>query len=131
MRMNVSRTWVLISLMALALILIGSNACTMGSGASLQPNSHFVYPNSNVKPIGHTQGKASKLCGILIFNFGAPDGNLIKEARDQALAKSGGDLLINYTTDASVFMLPPLFTICKATVAGTAAKMEVGKQELR
>ncbi len=106
------------------------DACTFGNGAFIQPNSHFAYPNSNVTPIGHVHAKRSTLCGILFVTWNPQYGKLAEEAMNEAMLSAGGDLLINYKSETRMFMFPYLFAMCTAEVSGTAAKMEIGKQEL-
>jgi hypothetical protein len=103
--------------------------CSFGF-ASLAPQSHFAFPNSNVIPLGHAEGSKSKLCGLLFINWGSPDGDDQEEATREALEQAHGDILINVRTEASTFMIPYLFAICSTKVQGTAAKMEVGRQQL-
>ena len=116
-------------LIAIGVILIITTGCSIGS-SSAGSASHFVYPNSNVTPIGEAKGEVSKLCGILFVNFGSPTGADQQKAIDQALQTSGGDVLINLRTDSKVFLVPMLFSMCSVNVTGTAARMEVGKQAL-
>ena len=93
----------------------------------------FVYPNSNVQQIDSQRvtGSASKLCGLLIFNWGTPDVVLLNKAIDKAKSKAGADLLINANYSSSIFSIPPLFSVCSAEATGYPATMEIGKQELR
>lgn len=104
-------------------------SCTMGASSSY-PASHFAFPNSNVVPIGRAKGSHTRLCGLLVVNWGAPDGDDQEEATLEALNRSGGDILINVRSDNRIFMVPYLFTLCMTKVQGTAARMEVGRQEL-
>jgi Cys-rich repeat protein len=103
--------------------------CTFGQSAQ-SPQSHFAFPNSNVVPLGAAHGSATKLCGLLFIVWGSPDADDQELATQRALETSSGDLLINVRTDSSLFAVPYLFAICKTSVRGTAARMEVGRQVL-
>ena len=110
-------------------VLVLSTGCSFGA-ASISPSSHFAFPNSNVIPIGSASGSKTRLCGILFVNWGSPDGDDQEAATQRALKKSGGDILINVRTDSQIFSIPMLFSLCITKVQGTAAKMEVGRQQL-
>jgi hypothetical protein len=105
-------------------------ACSI-SQSSRVPNSHFVYPNSNVTPTRKGQGSRTKLCGILFFGWNGFTQDAQEGAYDDAIEEAGGDLLINSFMTTSMFLVPNLFTLCTTSVAGTGARMVVGKQELR
>jgi len=117
---------ILVSLTLLTFVV----SCSFGA-ASIIPQTHFAYPNSNVVPLGHAEGKASKLCGIFFITWGSPDGDLAMRAVQKALASKGGDLMIDARFDSKSFFIPYIVTICSVSVSGTAAKMEVGRQELK
>lgn len=104
--------------------------CTVKYGF-FEPNSHFAFPNSNVKPLGQVSGESSR---TRIFIVKSVDKEMIDEAISNALKAKGGDLLINYKNTTSVTMIPiPLFTIYTTTlhIEGTACKMTIGRQELK
>ena len=92
------------------------------------PTSQFVYPNSNVTPLGPTQSSKTKFC-ILI-----PPGWSIKDTRqvyNGALSKvPGANVLIDYKEDTTVSTYFFLFHTITYNLDGTAAKMEVGKQDI-
>ena len=115
--------------LAAAFVLLFQTGCAIGS-ASLSPQSHYAYPNSNVKPFAQAQGSTSRLCGVLFVNWGSPTGEDTQKAIQQALQRSGGDLLINMKVEASTFMVPMIFSQCRVEVTGTAATMTVGRQYL-
>jgi hypothetical protein len=116
-------------LLATALLYLLCTGCSFGA-ASISPSSHFAFPNSNVIPIGSASGKKTRLCGILFIQWGSPDGDDQEAATQRALKESGGDILINVRTDSQIFFIPYLFSLCITKVQGTAAKMEVGRQQL-
>lgn len=97
---------------------------------SLHPQSHFDYPNSNVRPIASTSGTASEMALGLTPGL---SGELKRMAIDSALKKqAGADILVNYIAEAKItsFLILPISAITY-TVHGTASKMEVGKQYLK
>src|SRR3972149_4073290 len=117
-----------------ALVIVTSMAligCVLPSTAVMVPSSKFVYPNSNVIPVGEVSGSKRKLCGLLFINWGAPDGDDQLRASENALEEmQGADLVIDMRVSSSIFVFPGLFSICSTSVQGTAAKMEVGRQIL-
>ena len=115
----------------LLLLVISVSGCTVGSGVSLYPQSHFDYPNSNIIPIGQVQAEVSGAVGL---HPTIMDADLMEEVIMKALQQKGGDLLIDYNLSIRIKMYPLLIFNLYETVYrvnGTAAKMEVGKQILR
>ncbi|MEY3758704.1 MAG: hypothetical protein RIR39_195 [Pseudomonadota bacterium] len=108
-----------------ALLLSG---CTQTFVTQLAPQSHFAYPNSNLYPLGHVSGRASKT------SFGMPDMSsaLQYEAIANALEqKPGADLLLNsiHLMDVTQLLILPIVTVTYR-VEGSAAKMTTGHQTL-
>ena len=92
-----------------------------------ESNSHFAYPNSNVTALGPVQASVTKygfVLGLVI------DKAWVTQVYNDALKKSGGDLLIDYKFDTSTTMIWP-FSATTLSVEGTAAKMVLGKKELK
>lgn len=109
------------------LILVGCLTGCYSKMGGFEPNSHFAYPNSNVKALGPVEASDYKLG----FIFGrSVDSKFITGIYNEALKKSGGDLIIDSKVDISTFMLWP-FSVMTLTVDGTAATMALGKQELK
>lgn len=113
--------------LALAIVFaIGLTGCSTTAG-SYQLSSEFVYPNSNVTPLNNVQVSEKKF-GILI-----PPS--FSEARmDQLLNRAvssvnDADLLIDYMVNTKITSLW-IFHNTRVTIQGTAASMEVGKQDL-
>jgi hypothetical protein len=135
-RLNVAG---MISQVFIVLLIVTLAACTVTPAGNARLNSsHFVYPNSNVAPLSPVTASTSKLCGILgIFNWDGYTPETTEEVYVQALKKSGGDLLINTSESRSTagylytVIFPPLISVCTTEVRGTAAKMQVGMQELK
>lgn len=106
------------------------SGCTMIHMSYPVAQSHFQYPNSNVTPMGHTSGSATTVG----FMPAIQDADMEEKAINMALAKTGGDLLIDYHLTTDVKLIPLMFIQLYATtvtVEGTSAKMEIGKQLLR
>jgi hypothetical protein len=108
-----------------ALLLCG---CTQTFLVKLDPQSHFDYPNSNIYPMGHAEGKISK---TTIFSIPEMSSAFQYEAISKALeSQPGSDMLIN-----SVHMMDItsvlFFTTTTYRVEGTAARMKAGEQVLR
>ena len=111
------------------LIIIGClvvSSCSLKIG-SVVPNSHYVYPNSNVMPLGQTSSEIRKTGFIIPPAFKAQD---VDQLYTTALSKhSGADLIIDYSVDTKITSFF-IFHFLKTTLVGTAAKMEVGKQDI-
>jgi hypothetical protein len=92
-------------------------------------NSKFVYPNSNVEPLGYVSASESWSAFLFPQRLDASDINGVV---NQALRQKGGDLLINYKMTVSVTTFPiiPIY-VTDLTVEGTAAKMTIGRQEIK
>lgn len=127
--MNLLTKWKVMSVFGI-LVLMTVSGCTVMSSGRMKPNSHFAYPNSNVTPIGPANGKTSTI------SLMAPTpitGALMEEAYKQALAKSGGDMIIDAVEVSNVRLIWLYVSIFYTTfeVDGTAAKMELGQQNLK
>lgn len=125
MRSSLNR-WV--SRITVVLLISASLGCSMKFGMFI-PNTKYAYPNSNVQALGHVEGSSTRL-GF----FGAPpvSKEMLDEAVNNALQKKGGDMLINIKMQSNTLLIPPIpVGWTTLTVSGTAAKMTIGKQELR
>lgn len=116
-----------LSLIMLSLIASG---CTQTYVAKLSPQSHFDYPNSNIYPLGHVQGQASKTSFFM-----PPDSpsSLEYEAITKAIEQSpGADMLVNtlHFKDFTQVLVLPIYTVTYR-VEGTAARMKAGTQVLK
>lgn len=116
---------------ALLLIVFSISGCTVKMGR-LSTHSQFVYPNSNVKVLGPAYAEIEKTGIWLTPSFEFTD---LKKAYNQALAsQAGATLLINYSQDTSITIIPipilPIITL-RYELRGDAAKMVVGEQKLR
>ena len=122
------RTLSLAALATSAALLTVNLGCTLSSSTGIAPTSHFVYPNSNVTATSEVTGNHSAVCGVLIVSWGPPS-NAADIALNDALQKSGADLLVNARITAKMTKYF-LFDLCSTSVTGTAATMEVGMQDL-
>ncbi len=119
--------------MFLVLLIAGlfTAGCVTKAGDRLT-STNFAYPNSNVTPLGKVE--ASTPSKFSVFVPRTMSRQNVIDLRDAALSQApGADLLINVRTDTSVTMFPypiPMYWT-KSTIKGTAAKMEVGEQELQ
>jgi hypothetical protein len=103
--------------------------CTYTYVEALNPQSHFEYPNSNVRPLGNVSGEASL---TTFFTPPLPSGAVQKEAIENALSKKpGADLMVNYISSVEItsWPFPPVFKLTYH-VDGTAAEMQIGVQKL-
>jgi len=132
-------------LFGLVLSLILSTGCntvrvkervsTSAIGGYIMPQTHYTYPNSNVIPIGPVKGRARARGDLESF----PDINgTIKRAIDKAVQSSDSDLLINALVGGTLTSYTKMdgnnFKVryeLEIQVQGTAAKMEIGRQNLR
>jgi hypothetical protein len=112
------------SLLSLAAALVG---CTMNMG-NYGTNSHFAYPNSNVTPLGQVKATTSKIGFIIPPSY--DDGEIITLTQDAIAQQQGADLLLNFTLDTKMTIFPFIYKM-DITIDGTAAKLDVGTQELK
>jgi hypothetical protein len=109
-----------------ACMLFIMSSCAIRIG-TVVPNSHYVYPNSNVTPLGQTSSEIKKTGFLIPPNFKAQD---VDRLYNDALAKhAGADVLLDYSVDTKVTTYL-IVHVLKTTLVGTAAQMEVGKQDI-
>jgi hypothetical protein len=115
-------------LIVAALFLSG---CTVGVGTRIEPASHFVYPNSNVTKLGPVSSSATGASLFVLPPMRSPE--LDRELYTRALAQqAGADTIVDYVVVSRVTMIPFLnIFVVTHELKGTAAKAEVGRQELR
>ena len=107
------------------LLALGLSGCTQTYFQKFDPQSHYDYPNSNVTPLKHVKGQATK---TTFFLPPMVSGSLQNDAIFNALQQApGADLLVNtfHFTDMTSLLILPIYTITYR-VEGTAAKMDVG-----
>lgn len=105
--------------------------CPMPAGTIRETESHFVYPNSNVFALP-TQVSAveRKMCGFLIFNWGADYGRLADVAIEEALAHAPSSSVLIDMRASATQLVAGLFAVCSVRVTGTPARVEIGVQDL-
>ena len=113
--------------LTLALSLLLMAGCTYSFGVRSN-NLEFVYPKSNVTPMGEVSASDSETTFLSPKVF---DANEINAIVQKALAEKGGDVLLNAVITYKLTMMPiiPLMTT-EVHITGTAAKMTVGEQNL-
>ena len=101
--------------------------CISTNGA-FQPNTQFVYPNSNVTILGPVSASKTK-SGPLMFVpvFSAEE---VRQTYDEALqGRSGANVIVNFDEDTIVSNYV-FFNTITYSVSGQGAMMEVGQQDL-
>ena len=123
----------LIAIASLAVVL-PSLGCAVGGGTRFSPESHFVFPNSNVKALGPVRVKV-KSPPTLFVPPPVRTAETDKQLYDMAMRQQqGADLLIDYVVTTKITLLPIPYVSVYLTeheLEGTAAKMVIGKQRLR
>lgn len=101
-------------------------SCSLEVGTKVT-NSHFVYPNSNVTPLGQATAQRNKMMIIIPAQMKKKDYDAVF---DEAISKyQDGDVLINYGIDTKYTQFL-IFWFTRIKLKGTVAKMEVGKQDI-
>lgn len=117
----------LIKFIVVTLSLGVTTGCAVTAGR-FNTETHFSFPNSNVVPLGQVKSTMSRW-SFLFPKVTADDAlGLMKEAIAQ---QSGADLVINYVLDTKTTIFPPFIYITDIVLEGTAARMEIGEQDLR
>ncbi len=118
----------IIGLITLASLQVG---CSMTRG-TFQPNTHFAYPNSNVRPLGHIVANTKE--GSFIIAPELTKEKALKLVNDALAQKPGADMIVNYRLDTTYTVYPfyglPLYIVQDIKIEGTAAKMDVGEQAI-
>jgi hypothetical protein len=108
---------------ALALV----TGCTSTTGG-IVPKSAFVYPNSNVTPLGPVTAEKSK---TRFFVTPRLNYDWVEDVYNQALGKApGANIIVDYREDTTVTSIL-LFNTVTYSLNGTAAKMDVGKKVMK
>jgi hypothetical protein len=113
--------WVIV--IALALLAGCSSAGNLGfvMRSSADPIS-ILKSGTNFEELGFTEGKACRHFVLAIIPWG--DSNF-QTAVDDALVRSGGDALVNVTTESSLYGFIPIYNVYSFTctrVKGIAIK---------
>jgi len=112
---------------ALVFYLFAMAGCSV-KGGQFRDETNFSFPNSNVTPLGSVKSTMSRW-SFLTTPIGEADALLL--LKDAIGQKAGADLVINYTLDTKVTVFPLFIYKTDMVLEGTAAKMEVGEQDLR
>ena len=104
--------------------------CKGGQMVEIGAQTHFNYPNSNVRPLGpvRLEMDGPSAFGMPALRTGEMDQKLYNEALAQV---EGANIIIDYVRTTTFYHAPiiPIWW-SKMTLEGTAAKMELGKQIL-
>lgn len=112
--------------MVIMLAIFGTGCAITSGGFSEQ--THFDFPNSNVKPLGQVKASIEKSSWIVPPEVTLND---VRNIIDQALKlKAGADMIINYRLNTTNTSYLYYYTML-ITLEGTAVSMEVGEQELQ
>lgn len=111
---------------AITAMTIFQYGCSTTHG-SFEPNTHFAFPNSNVQPLGHISATVKE--GGFLIPPTLTKEKVLKLTSDALGQKPGADMVINYRLDTTYTMYP-LYYVQTIKLEGTAAKMQVGEQDL-
>lgn len=110
------------------------SSCTQTLYMGRIPQTHFTYPNANVEPLNKVYGESTTRIRIFMPPT-APTSTIINEAYTNALMRApGADAIINGNAYYIITQVPLMFLniyLHKMKIDGTAAKQEVGKQQLK
>lgn len=119
------RSLIAIGLAAACGVLTG--ACTVGTSVRFAPQSHYVFPGQDIKPIGNVSVSEVPIPGgIGFFMPKAMSAKMEKQLYDKAIASSpGADLIVDYVQTSKIQMIafPPIVLFLTTySLEGTAAK---------
>lgn len=111
-------------------VLLAGVGCQSGQFVQTGTQSGFNYPNSNVTALGPVKAEVST--GV---SFGMPEfmtSEIDNRLFNAALSKAeGANLIIDYTKVTRLYSFPGIpIQWASVEIQGTAAKAEVGTQEL-
>ena len=122
---------ILLTTAILTSLIMSGCSTKVGFSGSNTISTNFVYPNSNVVPLGEVSAETSKTTWFLPPTLTYED---VVELREQALSQQAGATnIINPMVDTKFTVIPiPILNIftMTTTIKGTAVKAEVGKQKL-
>ena len=93
------------------------------SKSTADPSS-LLTKNTKFKELGPAEGQSCRHFVLAVIPFGQSD---LANAVDKALEQSGGDALINVSTESSLYGFIPIYNVYSftcTTVRGTAVKFE-------
>lgn len=103
-----------------------AGGCTITTG-DLETNNRFAFPNSNVEPLGFVSAEESK---TEFFIPDGPDREMRNRVLQAALDQKQGDIMIDYKWTTMTTVYPLFITTTKLRIDGTAARMDVGGQDV-
>jgi hypothetical protein len=121
----------MLAFVSVGILMMGGSACTVAQFHRIGPQTHFTYPNSNVKVLGpvkvQMKGPGSWFAPSIMT------GETDEKLYQLAMAKvNGSNLLIDYVRTTTVYQWPlPQIFWTQEELEATAAQMEVGQQTLR
>jgi hypothetical protein len=107
-----------------------SSGCMVGQFYRLGPQSHFAYPNSNVKALGPVKVKTQTKASVMPqLTTGDNDEMVFNQAIAQV---AGANIILDYVRCSTVYKWPglPIYWTDEE-IEATAGQMEVGQQGLR
>ncbi|MCL7423329.1 MAG: hypothetical protein M8364_20785 [Methylobacter sp.] len=111
---------------SLAALALSQSGCSTTHG-TFEPTAHFAYPNSNVQPMGHVSATVKE--GMFLIPPTLNKEKVLKLMSDALAQQPGADAIINYRLDTTYTMYP-FYYVQTVKLEGSAAKMQVGEQEL-
>lgn len=106
----------------LVVLTVVASACALPGGVARLAQTHHVPQGRALTRLGSVDAQTKKLCGIFLINWGAPDADMMEQTVEAALdQREGAKLIVDAQTDASIYMVPLLFSRCRVRITGTAA----------
>lgn len=107
-----------------------SSGCMVGQFYRVGPQSHFAYPNSNVKALGPVKLKTKTKASVMPqLTTGDNDEMVFNQAIAQV---AGANIILDYVRCSTVYKWPglPIYWTVEE-IEATAGQMEVGQQGLQ
>jgi len=111
-----------------AIFILINTGCSIKYGA-MTTSSEFIYPNSNVTPLGPTEANIT-LTGFIFYKQ-AGKATYEKLFQEAVSRYQGANVIIDMGLDVTLTNIPLLpISFTSVSLSGTAAKVEIGRQEL-
>ena len=124
------KTFSLTVVVVFLISIFASSGCMRGQFYRLGPQSHFAYPNSNVKDLGPIKLKMNTRRTVTPeLSTGDNDELVFNRAMAQV---AGANIILDYVRSSTVYQfggMPIYWT--EEILEGTAGRMEVGEQGLK
>lgn len=122
-----TRDFITIILIALFFL----SGCAVSNIGGTYTNKQFVYPNSNVTPLGPTSATITKVQFLMLNPVRFRKKDYDKAERKALSAYPDADILINGSADwTQYWVLMNYIIVYRYTLTGEAVKMEVGMQDI-